>query len=59
MENNGKSDILEMQDGGDASIGAVNAKTKLVEIGDLKIADYYCSIGKGLPIILVNRLEEH
>lgn len=51
--------ILEMQDGGDASIGAVNAKTKLVEIGDLKIADYYCSIGKGLPIILVNRLGEH
>ena len=34
-------------------INAVNAKTEFVETGDRKIA--YRSIGKGLPIILVNR----
>jgi pimeloyl-ACP methyl ester carboxylesterase len=34
-------------------IGAVNAKTKFVETGGRKIA--YRSIGKGPPIILVNR----
>jgi pimeloyl-ACP methyl ester carboxylesterase len=32
---------------------AVNAKTDFVQIGDRKIA--YRSIGKGLPIIMVNR----
>lgn len=32
---------------------AVNAKTKFVEIGDRKIA--YRSIGKGLPILMINR----
>jgi pimeloyl-ACP methyl ester carboxylesterase len=37
----------------DASLEAVNAKTKLVETGDRKIA--YRSIGKGLSIIMVNR----
>jgi pimeloyl-ACP methyl ester carboxylesterase len=37
----------------DASLEAVNAKTKFVETGDRKIA--YRSIGKGLPIIMVNR----
>jgi hypothetical protein len=35
---------------------AVIAKTKFVEAGKLKIA--YRSIGKGLPIILVNRFRE-
>lgn len=37
----------------DASLEAVNAKTKFVETGERKIA--YRSIGKGLPIIMVNR----
>jgi pimeloyl-ACP methyl ester carboxylesterase len=37
----------------DASLEAVNAKTKFVEADKRKIA--YRSIGKGLPIILVNR----
>jgi pimeloyl-ACP methyl ester carboxylesterase len=41
----------------DASLEAVNAKTKFVETGDRKIV--YRSIGKGfgkgLPIIMVNR----
>jgi hypothetical protein len=32
---------------------AVNTKTKFVETGDRKIA--YRSIGKGLPIIMVNQ----
>ena len=32
---------------------AVNAKTNFVQIGDRKIA--YRSIGKGLPIIMINR----
>jgi pimeloyl-ACP methyl ester carboxylesterase len=44
--------ILKMQVG-DAPTKAVNAKTGFVEIGDRKIA--YRSIGKGLPVILVNR----
>ena len=35
------------------SLQAVNAKTDFVEIGGRKIA--YRSIGKGLPIILINR----
>lgn len=37
----------------DASLEAVNAKTKFLETGDRKIA--YRSIDKGLPIIMVNR----
>ena len=37
----------------DPSLEAVNAETKFVEIGDHKIA--YRSIGKGLPIVMVNR----
>jgi pimeloyl-ACP methyl ester carboxylesterase len=36
-----------------ASSEAVNAKTRFIESGDRRIA--YRSIGKGLPIILVNR----
>jgi len=37
----------------EASSEAVNAKTRFIESGDRRIA--YRSIGKGLPIILVNR----
>jgi hypothetical protein len=37
----------------DASLEAVSAKTKFIETGDRKIA--YHSIGKGLPITMVNR----
>lgn len=36
-----------------ASLEAVNTKTKFVETGNRKIA--YRSTGKGLPIIMVNR----
>jgi hypothetical protein len=43
--------ISEMK--ADTSLEAVNAKTKFVETGGRKIA--YRSIGKGLPIIMVNR----
>src|SRR6476620_2648998 len=37
----------------EASSEDVNAKTRFIESGDRRIA--YRSIGKGLPIILVNR----
>jgi hypothetical protein len=37
----------------DASLEAMNVKTKFVETGDRKIV--CCSIDKGLPIIMVNR----
>ena len=46
-----KSSVLEKK--GFLPLKAVNAKTKFVEAGKRKIA--YRSIGKGLPIILVNR----
>jgi hypothetical protein len=53
---NMENKIVDPSDGRmevNASLKAVNTKMKFIETSDRKIA--YRSIGKGLPIIMVNR----